>query len=80
MENIIIEYIDAKKSKLTSYDYLYNGIKIEQKSSRYWRSINDFKWQHVMLKHDYHMLLLIGIDFNDIKIYAISKKKYNKFV
>lgn len=27
-----------------------------------------------MLKHDYHMLLLIGIDFNDIKIYAISKK------
>lgn len=43
MENIIIEYIDAKKSKLSSYDYLYNGIKIEQKSSRYWRSINDFK-------------------------------------
>jgi len=74
MENIIIEYIDAKKSKLSSYDYLYNDIKIEQKSSRYWRSINDFKWQHVMLKHDYHMLLLIGIDFNDIKIYAISKK------
>jgi hypothetical protein len=78
MENIIIEHINAEKSKLSSYDYLYNksnkAIKIEQKSSRYWRSINDFKWQHVMLKHDYDMLLLIGIDFDDIKIYAISKK------
>jgi hypothetical protein len=74
MENIIKEYINADKSINSSYDYSYKSIKIEQKTSRYWRSIKDFKWQHIMLKHDYDMVILVGIDFNDIKIYAISKK------
>lgn len=83
MEHIITEYIGMKppKQPITSYDRLFenNGrsVRIEIKSSRLWRRgpTSQFKWQHIMKDHDYDVLLLAGLDFACIRLYAISKKQ-----
>ena len=84
VEQIVIEHLECIKSSTSTYDCSktvidINGnnktIKFEQKSSRYWRALEDFKWQHVILDHPYDALLLVGIDFQEIKIYCISKCK-----
>jgi hypothetical protein len=79
VEQIIIEHLGCVKSKTSVYDCSMKignkTIKFEQKSSRYWRALEDFKWQHIILDHPYDALILVGIDFQEIKIYVISKKE-----
>jgi hypothetical protein len=80
IENMIKELFHLQKATKTSYDSsICNGnkkLRIEIKSSRYWRSSNKifFKWQHIMREHDYDVLLFIGLDFHGMKVYAIAKK------
>jgi len=80
MEKIAKELFHLEKATRTSYDSsICNGnnkLRIEIKSSRYWRSSNKifFKWQHIMKEHDYDVLLFIGLDFHGMKVYAIAKK------
>ena len=54
------------------------NLKFEIKSARYWQGINDFKWQHIMEDHDYDYLIFVGIDFDCLKIYLISKYHFMK--
>lgn len=84
MENMLTEYLGMTRpnKNITSYDrtFVMNSGKdvcIEIKSSRIWRKgkVQQFKWQHIMKDHEYDMLLLAGLDFNNIRLYAISKKK-----
>ena len=81
MENILTEYMEMKQPtcNITSYDRLFeNNVRIEIKSSRIWARggrTSQFKWQHIMKDHDYDVLLLAGLDFTHIRLYAISKKK-----
>lgn len=80
MENIITEYMGMKQPahNITSYDRMFENIfRVEIKSSRIWGRgrTSQFKWQHIMKDHDYDVLLLAGLDFTHIRLYAISKKK-----
>ena len=50
--------------------------KIEIKSSRFWVGISDWKWQHIMVDHDYDYLLLCGINFHSIDVFIISKSDF----
>ena len=75
MQSIVIELLDLDKSNHTGHDAqcLSLNLKFEIKTSRYWVSIKDFKWQHIMLHHDYNYLILVGVDFDKLKVYIISK-------
>lgn len=81
MQRIIIELLDLGKSSCSSYDAYCNklNLKFEIKSSRYWVNIHDFRWQHIMLHHNYDFLLLVGIDFDKLKVFILSKKDIIKY-
>jgi hypothetical protein len=63
----------------TGYDHIIkigeNCIYIEQKSSGHWGE-DDYKWQHVEVNHKWHMLLLCGIDYTDIKFWVMPKNTF----
>lgn len=80
LEDIIRERFGLEKSTHSSYDASLNGIKFEQKSSRYWRTLGDFKWQHVMKDHPYDILILIAIDFQSIKVYTMTKTTFLELI
>lgn len=72
--------------KNTGIDHMFTvgdkTVYVEQKSSGYWRSNkqDDFKWQHVEPKHKWTMLLLCGIEYNDIKFWAMNRKTFDTLV
>jgi hypothetical protein len=74
LEDIVRERLGLDKSPHSSYDACFKDMKFEIKASRYWRTLEDFKWQHIMKDHPYDMLLLVGIEFQEIKIYMMHKK------
>jgi hypothetical protein len=55
------------------------NIFIEQKSSGHW-GIDDYKWQHVEPKHEWKLLLLCGIDYNDIRFWVMDRTTFNTLV
>ena len=40
----------------------------------------DYKWQHVESKHKWAMLLLCGIDYTDVKFWAMDRKTFNRLI
>ena len=54
-------------------------IYVEQKSSGLWAG-DDFTWQHVEPNHKWNMLLLCGIEYTDIKFWAMNRKVFNTLV
>lgn len=75
IEKIIIENYEFDKRINTEHDVIFNGIKIEIKSARYWNHQYDCKWQHIEIDYDYDILLFVLLDFQDIKMWCISKQK-----
>jgi hypothetical protein len=75
MQKIVIEFLNLDPSSSSGHDAQLKdlNLKFEIKSSRYWLSSFDFKWQHIMEYHDYDYLILTGLDFNEINMYVISK-------
>lgn len=72
------------KGKNTGYDHKItlessNTIYIEQKSSGHWGD-NDYKWQHIEDKHKWHILLLCGIDYEEIKFWVMNREVFAKLV
>jgi hypothetical protein len=71
------------KGKNTGYDHKIslesNDIYIEQKSSGHWGE-SDYKWQHIEEKHKWNILLLCGIDYNDIQFWVMNRTIFNKLV
>lgn len=78
LQRIIMEYFNLDKPDDTGYDIQQksSGIKFEVKSSRFWVSNNDWKWQHIMENHNYDYLLLCGVNFNTIDVFIISKSEF----
>ncbi len=54
-------------------------ILIEQKSSGHWEG-DDYKWQHVEVKHKWDMLLLCGIDYTEVKFWGMDRKTFNRLI
>jgi hypothetical protein len=71
------------KGKNTGYDHKIalesREIYVEQKSSGHWGE-NDYKWQHVEEKHKWHILLLCGIDYFEIKFWVMDRKVFNRLI
>ena len=81
IEKIIKKYLSLEKSFSTGHDFVINLLdnkilKGEIKSSRIWGyKEEDYRWQHVMLEHDYDFLLLVGLHFDGLKIWVLTKSK-----
>lgn len=54
-------------------------VLVEQKSSGHWGE-DDYKWQHVEEKHKWDMLLLCGIDYNDVKFWGMDRKSFIRLI
>ncbi len=59
----------------TGHDHLYQDYKIEQKSSGHWGEL-DYKWQHIEEKQDWDILLLCGIDYQEIHFWTMSRRLF----
>lgn len=79
-QSIIKDLLDLDNSCDAGHDAqkLSMDLKFEIKSSRYGVSSKDFMWQHIMEEHDYQYLILVGIDFDGLKVYLISKYHFMK--
>ena len=75
-EDLVRIKFNLQKSNCLSYDAMFSDIPIEIKSSRYWVGLKTWKWQHIMLEHNYKYILLVGIDYNRLRYFIISKEKY----
>lgn len=80
MEPIAAEWFKLDKRDNSSHDHKKNNKTIEQKAARYNSNGNDWKWQHIELKHEWDFLLLTGLDFKEIKFYIASRKIINQLV
>jgi len=56
--------------------------RFEIKSSRYWRSGKHsfFKWQHVLPDHEWSHLLLCAVDFDRMRLFALSKPQFMQLI
>jgi hypothetical protein len=78
LQRIILEQLNLDKPTSTGHDVQQksSGKKFEVKSSRFWTTNADWKWQHIMEDHDYNYLLLVGINFQGIDVFIITKEKF----
>ena len=74
MESLTKEYFNLDKRVSSGHDHTKLNKRIEQKSARYHSNGDDWKWQHIEMKHEWDYLLLTGLDFNDIKFYIASRE------
>ena len=72
-----------KGKEETGYDHRIKlqlkDILVEQKSSGHWGE-DDYKWQHVELKHKWNMLLLCGIDYTTVKFWGMDRKIFSRLI
>jgi hypothetical protein len=73
MEPIAHDWFKLEKRTSSIHDHSKNGKTIEQKSARYHANGDDWKWQHIEMKHDWDVLLLTGLDFDCIRFYVASR-------
>ena len=72
----------SKGDGQTGYDHLIKlnkDVYVEQKSSGHWGE-DDYKWQHVEERHKWTMLLLCGIDYTDVKFWAMDRKTFMRLI
>ena len=82
VEKIAIEKFEMTKSSHPSFDSVKNGTRYEIKTSRYWAGTKTptFKWQHIEPDHPWDVLLLIGVDFNDLVYYEMTRDNFNSLL
>lgn len=73
MEKLAIEWFHLDKRTNTQHDGIYNGRKIEIKSSRYWGCERCYKFQHIEVDHDFEFLLTAVLRENEVE-YRIMQK------
>lgn len=73
----------AKGKGQTGHDHVVKldkgNILVEQKSSSRWQD-GDYKWQHVEENHKWDMLLLTGIDFDNVKFWGMGRKTFCRLI
>ena len=71
------------KGKNTGYDHKIvlesKDIYVEQKSSGHWGE-HDYTWQHIEDKHKWNILLLCGIDYDEIKYWVMNREIFAKLI
>jgi flagellar biosynthesis GTPase FlhF len=66
----------------TGWDLEHKKDRVEVKTSRYWRSGGGyfFKWQHILADHEWSHLILVAIDFTEVKLFFLSKPEFMKLI
>lgn len=71
-----------KGKQETGYDHIIKindaHVYVEQKSSGHWGE--DYKWQHVEENHKWNMLLLCGIDYTEVKFWAMNRTTFKHLI
>jgi hypothetical protein len=74
---------ERAKGKNTGYDHKITlsskEMYVEQKSSGHWGE-NDYKWQHIEEKHKWNILLLCGIDYQEINFWVMNRSVFVKLI
>ena len=82
MEHITCNLFDCTKVKdeegKTGWDMNKNNSRFELKSSRFWRVQNKhfWRWQHILADHEWAYLMCAGVDFQQIRYFALSKPQF----
>lgn len=48
----------------------------EIKGSRYWQGTKDWRWQHILADHEWSHLILVAVDFTELKLFLLTKKLF----
>jgi len=72
-EKIIAEIFKLDPRTSSQNDGTRNGKKIEIKSARYWAGVDNCRWQHLELDHDYEFVMFTLLDFHGWKVWIIKK-------
>jgi len=79
----VFDILKERIKKDTTHDHTLkiNGklFKIEQKTSTL-NCNNDYRWQHISLKHNWDILICMSIGYKDIKFYGLTKHQLIKLV
>lgn len=57
----------------SQHDGIFEGHKCEIKCARYWAGKNECRWQHMEPDHDYEFAMLALLDFQEWKVWCVSK-------
>jgi hypothetical protein len=75
--------LNKRKKGQTGHDhYIVNSmgdVLVEQKSSGHWGDA-DYKWQHIEEKHNWNMLLLCGIDYDQVRFWAMDRATFRRLI
>jgi len=71
------ENIKEEKEKEKEEEKL--SIFIEQKSSGHWEEDN-YRWQHIEENHKWNILLLCGIDYDEIRFWVMDRKIFHQLI
>jgi hypothetical protein len=72
----------AKGKEETGYDHLLSGQPqtfVEQKSAGHWTDTG-YKWQHIEPNHKWTLLLLCGIDYEEVKFWGLNRATFQRLV
>jgi hypothetical protein len=80
MEKITRQIFRMNKPLNSQHDGIFNGVKIEIKSSRFWGGTTNCRFQHIEPTYDYDYVLFVLVNFQDIEIYGMSKDRLKEMI
>lgn len=72
-EQILAEVFKMAPRTSTQNDGVFEGHKCEIKCARYWAGKDECRWQHLEPEHDYEVAMLAILDFQEWKVWCITK-------
>lgn len=80
MEGMVKEFFNLSSRTCSQNDACLDDIKIEIKSSRFWDTRGDFKWQHIEPDHDWDILLCVALMYDGLWIGGLTKSQVMKYI
>jgi hypothetical protein len=72
-ELILGELFQMTPRTSSQHDGIFEGHKCEIKCARYWAGKDECRWQHMEPDHDYEFAMLALLDFQEWKVWCVSK-------
>lgn len=74
IEKITKELLHMDEPSDSSHDAKLFNFKFEIKSSRFWTTLKDFKWQHIEPLHYFDYIIFVALTQTDLKVYFLDYK------
>jgi hypothetical protein len=72
-EQILAEVFKMAPRTSSQNDGVFEGHKCEIKCARYWAGKDECRWQHLEPEHDYEVAMLALLDFQEWKVWCVTK-------